>query len=56
MKYATLEQSALEVAEKLEQLRIIEHGYKIKCALTEYESLPVDTPEDLQKVIDFLKK
>ncbi len=49
--YTTLQQSALEIAEKLEQLRILENGYKIKCAITEYESLPVDTPEDLEKVI-----
>ncbi len=54
-KYTALEQSALEVAEKLEQLRILEHGFKIKCTVTEYESLPVDTPEDLQKVIEYLK-
>lgn len=53
-RYTTLPQSPLEIAEKLEQLRIIENGYKIKCVITEYESLPVDTPEDLQKVIQFL--
>jgi len=53
-KFTTLQQSELETAEKLEQLRILEHGYKIKCAVTEYESIPVDTPEDLQKVITFL--
>ncbi|MFA6469051.1 MAG: 3-deoxy-manno-octulosonate cytidylyltransferase [Bacteroidota bacterium] len=55
-KFTSLPQSALETAEKLEQLRILEHGYKIKCAVTEYESIPVDTPEDLQKVIAFLSK
>ncbi|MDP1676348.1 MAG: 3-deoxy-manno-octulosonate cytidylyltransferase [Bacteroidota bacterium] len=49
--YTTLKQSPLEITEKLEQLRILENGYKIKCAVTEYESLPVDTPEDLQKII-----
>lgn len=48
--YTTLKQTPLEIAEKLEQLRILENGYKIKCAITEYESLPVDTPEDLEQV------
>jgi 3-deoxy-manno-octulosonate cytidylyltransferase (CMP-KDO synthetase) len=52
--YTTLKQTPLEVAEKLEQLRILENGYKIRCVVTEYESLPVDTPEDLQKVIQYL--
>jgi len=53
--YTTLQQTPLEVAEKLEQLRILENGYKIRCVITEYESLPVDTPEDLQKVITYLQ-
>jgi len=54
--YTSLPQTPLEKAEKLEQLRILEHGYKIKCVITDYESLPVDTPEDLEKVIDHLNQ
>jgi 3-deoxy-manno-octulosonate cytidylyltransferase (CMP-KDO synthetase) len=52
--YTTLKQTPMETAEKLEQLRILENGFKIKCVITEYESLPVDTPEDLQRVINYL--
>lgn len=39
--------SLLELAESLEQLRWLDHGYKIKCAITEHESKSIDTPEDL---------
>ena len=36
--------------EKLEQLRILEHGYTIKAVVTTADSIPVDTAEDLQRV------
>lgn len=45
-----LSHSRLERAESLEQLRWIEHGYKIRVAITEDEALSVDTPEDLEKL------
>ena len=45
-----LEQSEREVTEKLEQLRWLENGYKIKVGITEFESQSVDVPKDIEKL------
>lgn len=47
--------SALEQAEQLEQLRVLEHGYRIKVIETTQETIGVDTPEDLERVVRRLK-
>lgn len=48
-KFTSLEPTDLEQIEKLEQLRMLENGMKIKIVVTEFESLSVDTPEDLDR-------
>jgi 3-deoxy-manno-octulosonate cytidylyltransferase (CMP-KDO synthetase) len=40
----------LEATEQLEQLRVLEHGYRIHVVLTEKDAISVDTPEDLERV------
>ena len=50
LAYSALPVGPLETAERLEQLRAMENGYRIRVVETEYESLGVDTPEDLERV------
>ncbi len=48
--------SRLETSERLEQLRILEAGFKIKMVEIPYSALSVDTPEDIIKVEEFMKR
>jgi 3-deoxy-manno-octulosonate cytidylyltransferase (CMP-KDO synthetase) len=48
-KITSLPQGKLEIAESLEQNRWLENGFRIKTALTEWENIGIDTPEDLEK-------
>jgi 3-deoxy-manno-octulosonate cytidylyltransferase (CMP-KDO synthetase) len=50
LAYPALPVGPLEAAERLEQLRALENGFSIRVVETEYESLGVDTPQDLERV------
>ena len=52
--YKNLPPSKLEKLEKLEQLRVLENGYSIKVIETKYETIGVDTRNDLEKVKQYL--
>jgi len=55
LKLTQLPVSRLEAAEQLEQLRVLENGYKIKMVECRHNTLSVDTPGDIIKVEQFLK-
>jgi 3-deoxy-manno-octulosonate cytidylyltransferase (CMP-KDO synthetase) len=56
LTYQTLSLTPLQLAEDLEQLKVLEHGFRIKVALVDELSIGVDTPADIQKVEDYLCK
>lgn len=51
-----LPQSMLEKAESLEQLRWLENGYRIRVGISDVETVGIDTPEDLVRAEEFLKR
>ncbi len=53
LKYTTLLQTPLEKAESLEQLRAIEHGYKIRVTITENKTLEINTQEEYEQAQEF---
>jgi 3-deoxy-manno-octulosonate cytidylyltransferase (CMP-KDO synthetase) len=55
LKFVSLRRSSLEEIEKLEQLRALENGFRIKVVISESDTIGVDTPEDVEKVVAFLK-
>jgi 3-deoxy-manno-octulosonate cytidylyltransferase (CMP-KDO synthetase) len=54
-KITKLPQSPLEIEERLEQLRWLENGYCIRVGITETPTIGIDTPEDLEKAINWYK-
>jgi len=55
-RFVTLPESSLEKSERLEQLRFLENGIPIYVGETPHDSVGVDTEEDLQRVIEILRK
>jgi len=53
LKFRNLPQTPLEISESLEQLRALEHGYRIRVCLTEEGTVEINTPEDLAKAESF---
>jgi 3-deoxy-manno-octulosonate cytidylyltransferase (CMP-KDO synthetase) len=56
LKFAAMRPSGLEQAEKLEQLRALSNGYRIRVAEVHEPSIEVDTPEDLRKAEQYLSR
>jgi 3-deoxy-manno-octulosonate cytidylyltransferase (CMP-KDO synthetase) len=56
LNYSSMPQTPLEAAEKLEQLRALEYGHRIKTVVTEHESFGVDIPDDLGKILKRLEE
>ncbi|MEW6075679.1 MAG: 3-deoxy-manno-octulosonate cytidylyltransferase [Candidatus Omnitrophota bacterium] len=54
--YRNLPPSSLEKIERLEQLRVLENGYRIKTVETKFDTISVDTPEDISKIAEYLKR
>lgn len=54
-RIVTLQQSTLELAESLEQLRWLSNGYRIRTAVTNTATIGIDTPEDMANALDFLR-
>lgn len=56
LAFTALNPTPLEQCEKLEQLRLLEHGYRIRMVSTHYSGIGIDTPEDLAKAEEYIKK
>ncbi|MEI6856202.1 3-deoxy-manno-octulosonate cytidylyltransferase [Psychrilyobacter sp.] len=56
IKYSQMAPTPLEISESLEQLRVLENGYRIKVLETPYKIVGVDTKEDLEKVRKIVKE
>ena len=53
--YTELPPTPLEVAESIDMLRVLEHGYAVRLVESPYVTLAVDTPADLAKVEEYMR-
>ena len=51
LSFGALKKTPLELKEKLEQLRIIENGYKIRVVMIGKDSIAIDTPDDIRRAL-----
>jgi 3-deoxy-manno-octulosonate cytidylyltransferase (CMP-KDO synthetase) len=56
MQYTSLAPTPLEIAESVDMMRVLEHGMKVRMAPTRFSTQAIDTPEDLRKVEQLMKK
>ena len=56
LKFNSLPETQLERIESVDMMRVIEHGERVHMVMTEVETLSVDTPEDLERVVDLMKE
>jgi 3-deoxy-manno-octulosonate cytidylyltransferase (CMP-KDO synthetase) len=56
MEYKKMPTTPLQIEEDLEQLKVLEHGYRIRVAIVNHGSIGVDMPEDIKKVEQWLCK
>lgn len=56
LKFNSLPETQLERIESVDMMRVIEHGERVHMVMTDVETLSVDTPEELEKVVDLMKE
>lgn len=56
LHYSELQPTPLQLAEDLEQLKVLEHGFRIKTVIVQSECMDVNTPEDIKKVEQLICK
>jgi len=56
LKFNSLSETQLERIESVDMMRVMEHGERVHMVMTEVDTLSVDTPEELEKVVDLMKE